>query len=243
MAADHKKSDSGRDSDPGARSRGARAPDTEGASRPHPGDGQPREVAAAGETSAAPETPETVADARSGTPASTAQATAGAAGFAEPPEASEQAEDLPPLDEVDVLRAERDVLRERFLRLAAEYDNFRKRNAREWREHQRRAAAEVLRELLEFADNLERATQVSMDDAEGLLKGVELIHQKLRASLNRFGIEAVDAKGKPFDPTLHEAVMMVDTEEVESQHVVDVVQCGYTLHGEVLRPAKVTVSR
>lgn len=165
-------------------------------------------------------------------------------------ESSGQADDLPPLDELETLRAECDVLRgerealqDRLLRLAAEYDNFRKRSAKEWREHQRRAAGEILRAVLELADNLERALQVAPEDAAGLRKGVELIHQQMQTLLQRFGIELIPAAGQPFDPTQHDAVLLVEAENVESQHVVDVVQNGYKLHGEVLRPARVTVSR
>ncbi len=160
------------------------------------------------------------------------------------PESSEQAEDLPPLDEVDVLRVERDTLQDKLLRLAAEYDNFRKRSAREWQDHRKRAAADVMREMLEICDNLERALETdASDDAGGLRKGVELIQKQFHAFFKRFGIEAFDAEGQPFDPHKHEAVQMVESEEVESQYVVNVVQRGYTLHGEVLRPARVVVSK
>jgi molecular chaperone GrpE len=155
----------------------------------------------------------------------------------------EQAEDLPPLDEAEALRVERDALREQLLRRAAEYENFRKRTAREWQQQRERAASEVLRAMLEISDNLDRALDSAETDAEGLRKGVELIHQQLHAELKRFGVEPIEAAGKPFDPTEHEAVLMVDSEEVEAQHVVDVVQPGYTLHGMVLRPARVTVAR
>jgi molecular chaperone GrpE len=172
-------------------------------------------------------------------------------------DASEQAEDLPPVDEATALRAalealqrqheevvqERQALHDRYLRLAAEFDNFRKRNAREWQEQRQRAAAEVLRAVLEIADNLERALQAPAADAQGLRGGVELIRQQLQALLQRFGIACIEAQGLPFDPARHEAVLLVESEGVESQHVVDVVQQGYTLHGEILRPARVTVSR
>ena len=143
---------------------------------------------------------------------------------------------------VEALQAERDALHDRWLRLAAEFDNYRKRTAREWREHQERAAAEVLREMLELADNLERAL-AAPEDGQSLRRGVELILQQLQAKLRRFGVEAMEAKGQQFDPTRHEAMLMVDTEEVESQRVVDEVQRGYLLHGQVLRPARVTVAR
>jgi molecular chaperone GrpE len=212
-----------------------------------------------------PETPTPRAESSAPEPAPRGSAGAPGDGRREPPpcvsEAAlaspEQAEDLPPPDEGDSLRAacealraerdaarsERDALQDRLLRLAAEFDNHRKRNAREWQEQRRRAAAEVLRQVLEIADNLERALRSAEADAGGLRRGVELIHQQLQALFKRCGIEVLEARGQPFDPTQHEAVQVVDTDEVQSQHVVDVVQAGYRLHGEILRPARVTVSR
>jgi molecular chaperone GrpE len=148
-----------------------------------------------------------------------------------------------PLSELELLQASYAQLEDRHLRLAAEYDNFRKRSAREWREHQQRAAAEVLREMLELADNLERALAAPGDDVGGLRKGVALIAQQLQAKLRRFGVEPIETEGQEFDPTRHEAVLVVDSDTIESQRVVDTVQRGYTLHGEVLRPARVTVAR
>jgi molecular chaperone GrpE len=134
-------------------------------------------------------------------------------------------------------------LQDRYLRQAAEYDNYRKRTAREWQEHRQRATAEILREMLELADNLERALQAPTDDATGLRKGVELIWQQLQAKLRRFGVEPIAVHDQEFDPKRHEAVLAVDTDAVPSHWVVDEVQRGYTLNGEVLRPAKVTVAR
>lgn len=141
------------------------------------------------------------------------------------------------------LRAERDDLHDRLLRLAAEFDNYRKRSAREWREHKDRATAEVLREILELADNLERALASQPEEAPALHAGVRLILQQLQAKLQRFGVEAFGAEGEVFDPNRHEAVLMVEAPGVESSCIVGVVQRGYTQHGEVLRPARVTVAR
>lgn len=134
-------------------------------------------------------------------------------------------------------------LQDRHLRLAAEYDNYRKRTAREWKEHQARSIAEVLREMLELGDNLQRALEAPGGDEAGLRKGVELIAQQLQAKLRRFGVEPMTARGQEFDPTRHEALMAVDTDTVPSHHVVEEVQRGYLLNGEVLRPARVTVAR
>jgi molecular chaperone GrpE len=141
------------------------------------------------------------------------------------------------------LTAELDELRDRHLRLAAEYDNYRKRTAKEWKEHQARSIAEVLREVLELADNLQRALDAPQDDAAGLRRGVELIAQQLQAKLRRFGVEPMEVRGREFDPTQHEAVLAVDSDSLPSHSVVDEVQRGYLLNGEVLRPARVTVAR
>lgn len=146
-------------------------------------------------------------------------------------------------DPLTTLQRERDDLQDRLMRLAAEFDNFRKRTAREWQEHRRRAGSDVLREMIELVDNFERALDSPAEDADGLRKGVELIHQQLLSSLQKFGVESVAAEGMEFDPQQHEALMMVDSDEVESQHVVQVIQKGYALNGEILRPARVTVSK
>ena len=146
-------------------------------------------------------------------------------------------------DTLAALQADHAALKEKHVRLYAEFENFRKRSAREWREQQQRAGEEVLREMLELADNLERALAAPPDDAAALRKGVELIAQQLQAKLKRFGVEPLDVRGAEFDPQRHEAVLMVESDDVASHHVVDEVQRGYLLNGEVLRPSRVTVAR
>lgn len=153
------------------------------------------------------------------------------------------AEDETQEDPLVAVTRERDELQERLMRLAAEFDNFRKRTAREWQDHQKRANSDVLREMIELVDNFERALEAPAEDTAGLRRGVELIHQQLLSSLKKFGVEDISAEGMEFDPQQHEALMMVDSDEVDSQHVVQVIQKGYALNGEVLRPARVTVSR
>jgi molecular chaperone GrpE len=97
--------------------------------------------------------------------------------------------------------------------------------------------------MIELVDNFERALEAPAEDADGIRKGIELIHQQLLSSLQKFGIESVAAEGMEFDPQQHEALMLVETDAVESQHVVQVIQKGYALNGEILRPARVTVSK
>ena len=146
-------------------------------------------------------------------------------------------------DPLATLQREREELQDRLMRMAAEFDNFRKRTAREWQEHRKRAASDVLREMVELLDNFERALQAPPEDTEGLRKGIELIQQQLISSLQKFGVESVAAEGMQFDPQQHEALMMVDSDDLKSQHVVQVIQKGYALNGEILRPARVTVSK
>lgn len=147
-----------------------------------------------------------------------------------------------PPDSEAAIRGELAVLQDRYLRLAAEYANYRNRTQRERDVELRRERAEVLREMLDLADNLERALGSKDVDSESLHKGVELIHQQLQKSLRKFGVEVLDADGKPFDPAEHEALLVVESDKAESGQVVEVVQRGYVMQGEVLRPARVKVA-
>ena len=163
---------------------------------------------------------------------------------AESPAAEEEsAAEAAASDDVAELRRQLEEQTNKYLRLAAEFDNFRKRNERDWQDHRRRSTAEVLRAVLTSVDNLDRALQTAPEDGAGLRAGVELIRTQLLTTLQGFGVAPIEAKGRPFDPAQHEAVLLVDAPGVDAEYVVDVVQSGYTLHGEVLRPARVTVSR
>jgi molecular chaperone GrpE len=144
--------------------------------------------------------------------------------------------------ELDAARRELAAAQERFLRLAADYANYRNRTERGREVELRRERAQVLRGLLELGDNLERALQSASADLDSLRKGVELTQQQWMAALRKLGVDVIEAAGKPFDPVQHEALAMVQAEGVESGHVVEVVQPGYVMQGEVLRPARVNVA-
>lgn len=136
---------------------------------------------------------------------------------------------------------ELDEMRERFLRLRADFENFRKRAERDREERVRRGVAESLRELLPVADNLARAAtaQGSLDDVR---LGVEMVSRQLAEALRRQGVEAIEAVGQPFDPQLHEAVAREESARVDVPTVVAELQKGY-LHGDrLLRPAMVRVA-
>jgi molecular chaperone GrpE len=159
-------------------------------------------------------------------------------------EESEEPEE-PSLEEV--LRAERDTFEEKWLRVVAELDNVRKRSRREVTETRRFAQAEILRSLLEFQDNFERALQSTGDNSDtgesgGFREGVELIFQKFRGVLKDKGVEPMEAMGAEFDPNFHEAVGQIERENTESGLVVEVVQQGFHYGDLVLRPARVIIS-
>lgn len=152
------------------------------------------------------------------------------------------------LEESGVIIAERDDLKDRLQRLAAEFDNYRKRVEREKTEWAATLTAELLAELLPIADDLERAVVVA-DVADGmagavspLANGVSLIHRKVIAMLQRNGVEPIEALGQPFDPELHQAVTMEDSDRPDGE-VIEQLARGYRQGGRLLRPAMVKVAR
>jgi molecular chaperone GrpE len=146
---------------------------------------------------------------------------------------------------IDELQRDLAVLSDRYLRLAAEFDNYRKRSERERADAWARAQAELAARLLDTLDDLERVMQyAASSSAESLLEGVELVERKLRATLASAGLEAVEAEGAAFDPNSMEAVATVGTDERAQDDVVsDVFQRGYTFRGTLLRPARVRVKK
>jgi molecular chaperone GrpE len=147
--------------------------------------------------------------------------------------------------DLSALRSELSAASDRYLRLAAEFDNYRKRIERERTEAWGRAQADLAGRLLDPLDDLERVTQhAGGSTVEALLEGVQLVERKLRATLATAGLETVDAEGAPFDPNSMEAVAMVGTDSRDEDDVVsDVFQRGYTFKGTLLRPARVRVKK
>jgi molecular chaperone GrpE len=154
-----------------------------------------------------------------------------------PPEESPQ--------EIDVVREELEEAKDKYLRALADFDNYRKRVAREKEQYIQCANEELLKRLLEIVDNLERALETSAESTsyEALREGVELIYQRLKGILEGEGVCYIECMGRPFDPNYHEAVMQAEKEGEESERVVDETQKGYTLKGKVIRPSKVVVSK
>jgi molecular chaperone GrpE len=144
-------------------------------------------------------------------------------------------------DEVAALQAERDELFDRLQRLAAEFDNFRKRSAREAAVTIERAHERLVKELLPVLDDLARALEAAAEHEEAKLEeGVRLVHRSLAGLLAREGLAEIDTEGQ-FDPHVHEALLSQPSDADEGA-VIEVVQKGYTLGDKVLRPARVVVS-
>jgi molecular chaperone GrpE len=147
-------------------------------------------------------------------------------------------------EELERIRKEADEARDRALRTLAEFDNYRKRNERERREAVEVGAAGVLRDLLEVADNFDRALEhADAGIPAAFLEGMQLIARGLHDVLDRRGVKRIDTLNKPFDPHVHEALASEPSKDMEPNHVLREVQPGYVLGDRVLRPAKVVVSR
>ena len=147
------------------------------------------------------------------------------------------------ISETDKLRAERDALVDRLARLQAEFDNARKRAAREQQEFREFAAADVIKNILPVLDSFERALKAPAGNSDDLRSGLELIYRQFQDALQKMGVRPIESVGKPFDPRVHEAIEMVDTNEAEDHHVLDELQRGYNYKGRLLRPAMVRVAR
>ena len=137
------------------------------------------------------------------------------------------------------LKEEKEQLDARFLRLQADFDNFRRRSRADNDEASRRAAAAVAEGLLPVLDNFERALSAMEDSADR--EGVELIMKQLQTALSNSGLNEIEAEGQEFDPKLHHAVSQVDAGEESRNKVTLVLQKGYTFNGKLLRAAMVQV--
>jgi molecular chaperone GrpE len=137
---------------------------------------------------------------------------------------------------------ERDEYLELAKRTKADFENYRKRMAAEVQAASARGKSEVAREVIDAVDNLERALEAGGKSADDLAAGVQMVLNGLRETLSRHGVEAIDPAGEKFDPNLHEALSTVPAEGVELGHVVEVMQKGYRLNEQLIRPARVVVS-
>ncbi len=143
------------------------------------------------------------------------------------------------------LAKELEDCKDKLLRISAEFENFKKRMKREKEEHIKFAIKEFAKELLPFLDNIERAMSTAKEtsDIDKLIEGIELAVNGYFKTLEKFGLKQFQSYGRQFDPSLHEALGVEETDDFEENTVVKEMLKGYTLHDRVLRPALVIVSK
>lgn len=148
-------------------------------------------------------------------------------------------------NEVEKLRAELEEMKDKYLRQAAEFDNFKRRNARERIEMIQTAGKEVITELLDVLDDSERAQKQleTTDDIQQVREGVQLVFSKLRNILAAKGLKAMETKGMEFNPDLHEAITEIEAGDKMKGRIVDEIQKGYYLNDKIIRFAKVVVGK
>jgi molecular chaperone GrpE len=151
-------------------------------------------------------------------------------------------EDVEREDPLGRAQRERDEYLDLARRAQADFENYRKRAAKEAAAAGERARGGLVRELLPVVDNLERALASAQRGEQHLAEGVRLVHSELIAVLERNGVEQFDPQGESFDPTVHEALSMRSEDGAEPGVVLDVIEKGYKANGTVLRPARVVVS-
>jgi molecular chaperone GrpE len=191
-------------------------------------------------------------DTANGTTAQAASpADAGAAGSSDPAggasAAAPELTEATPEEKLAALAAERDDAKDRMLRIAAEFENFKKRSRKEQTDAVAEARDRVLKEMLEVVDYLERAVGMQAPgngavDGASLLKGVDLTLRLLKQKLERYEVRPFDAAGQPFDPRVHEAISRVEHAQIPSGSVAAELQKGYRVGERLLRPAMVSVS-
>lgn len=154
-------------------------------------------------------------------------------------------------DPLEVLRTENEQLRDRFLRLAAEMDNLRRRTERDVKDAKSYAVTAFARDMLAVSDNLRRALDSVPADAmesgdaglKALVEGVDMTERAMLSALERHGVRKMEAEGQKFDPNFHQAMFEVPNPNVPNNTVVQVVQAGYVIGERVLRPAMVGVAK
>lgn len=158
-------------------------------------------------------------------------------------QAGESEETAP--EDADAIRAKYEAelaeKENRYLRLQADFENFRRRTRQEKEELAAVVTQNLLKDLLPFLDNFERALAAENSDAESLRAGVEMMYNQLVEALKKEGLEYIETKDKPFDPNFHQAVMRVEDSDKEDGTIVAELQKGYMVKGRVIRPSMVQV--
>ncbi len=141
------------------------------------------------------------------------------------------------------LENEKKEIYESYLRLRADFDNYRKRIEKEKAEIYTRSLEDILKKMLPILDNFERAVEAKSEDADKIIEGVKMVYEQMTGLLKSEGLEMIDAMDKNFDPEYHHAVMTEQNEEKEDNAVLAVLQNGYVLKDRVIRPAMVKVNK
>lgn len=148
------------------------------------------------------------------------------------------------VDEKSALKAELDDCKDRLLRKAAEFDNFRRRTRQEKEDLQRYGAERVLRDVVAVYDDVERALEnLDQEREDPFAQGVRMVAERFRGVMQQHGVSEVSGAGEPFDPTIHEALQQIEDAAQPSNTVAQVLQKGYKLHERLLRPALVVVTK
>jgi molecular chaperone GrpE len=173
----------------------------------------------------------------------------GAQGADEEGAANDAGIELPapsPEERVALLQAERDDMKDRMLRIAADFENWKKRSRKEQSDGEARVREGILKDMLDVVDNLERATAAyggaAKVDGAAVLQGVNLVLRLFQTKLERYDVRPFEAKGQPFDPRVHEAISQVPTADVPPGTVASEMQKGYRMGEKLLRPAVVAVA-
>lgn len=148
-------------------------------------------------------------------------------------------------DPLEAARTEQARLKDQLLRVAADFDNFRKRSRRDIVDAERKVREDQLRELLPVFDNLERAAAhaESATDVKALLDGIHMVLRQFQDTLGKLGVERLDAVGQSFDPAMHEAISHIETAKFAPGVVAAEAQAGYRMNERVIRPALVVVAK
>jgi len=163
------------------------------------------------------------------------------------PVAAEASAAPTPEQRIAALETEKTEIKDRMLRIAAEFDNYKKRARKELSDQEVKARESVLKDFLEVVDNLERAlasigTGTTEKDVKSVQDGVELVLRLFKSKLDRYGVTAVEAKGQPFDPRIHDAISQIPNPDVAPGTILHEMQKGYRVGDRLLRPAVVVVA-
>ena len=150
----------------------------------------------------------------------------------------------PQNNETEELKQKLEVLNQQYVRLAADFDNYRKRQAQERESLLKYGSENALKQMLEVLDNFERGEKAleKVEDCQTVKDSFNLVHKQVFETLQKLGLEIIEAEGKEFDPNFHEAVMQTPTNDVEENTIINELQKGYKLGDKVLRPTLVNVA-